>query len=66
MSALSPLLLITATYTESAGSLTTVSTFIGELYALPPVPYGYVYGIASLGTTQAALILVNGLYQWLG
>lgn len=47
-----------------AGSLTTVSTFIGELYALPSVPYAYIYAIASLGTAQAALILINGLHQW--
>jgi fluoride ion exporter CrcB/FEX len=45
--------------------LTTVSTFIGELYALPPVPYAYIYAIASLGLTQAALILINGLHEWL-
>lgn len=47
------------------GSLTTVSTFIGELYALPPVPFAYAYIIATLGMTQAALIPINGLYTWL-
>lgn len=46
------------------GSLTTVSTFIGELYALPSVPYAYIYAVASLGTAQAALTLINGLHQW--
>lgn len=46
------------------GSLTTVSTFIAELYALPPVPYLYVYAIVTVGITQAALIPINGLFMW--
>jgi len=47
------------------GSLTTISTFVGELYALPPVPYAYIYIFASVGIAQTALILINGLYTWL-
>jgi hypothetical protein len=39
---------------------------IVELNALPPVLYGSVYGIATLGAAQTAFILINGPYQWLG
>jgi len=46
------------------GSLTTVSTFVNELHTLPFIRSAYVYGVVSILTTQALLIIIMGSYVW--
>jgi fluoride exporter len=46
-----------------AGSMTTVSSFVGELHALPTFA-AYRYGAMSVLISYALLLLINGLYFW--
>ncbi|RLV92800.1 UPF0695 membrane protein [Spathaspora sp. JA1] len=45
------------------GGLTTVSTFVVELFGLKTV-YGYQYGVSSIMVSFAMIILVLGTYNW--
>ena len=46
------------------GSLTTVSTFVNEIHAMPQVKHAYVYGVTSILVTQALLIIIMGSVVW--
>lgn len=46
------------------GSFTTLSSLIAEARVLGTW-FGAVYVLASIGTTQALMILTLGLYEWL-
>lgn len=43
------------------GALTTVSTFVAELFGLP-VPRAYVYGFASVMVSYGCMVLIYGTY----
>jgi len=43
------------------GSLTTVSTFVHEIYLLKP-KYAYLYAIASVAVAQLSLLIINFPY----
>ncbi|KAI3404764.2 hypothetical protein KGF56_002394, partial [Candida oxycetoniae] len=45
------------------GALTTVSTFVAELFGLKTI-YGYVYGTSSIMVAFAIMVLVLGSYNW--
>jgi CrcB protein len=47
------------------GSLTTISTFIGELRRLK-LSYSYTYGIVSIAGAQLLAIGILGSYKWSG
>lgn len=45
------------------GALTTVSTFVVELFGLAD-PYAYVYGVASVVVGFVCVLLILGPYNW--
>lgn len=45
------------------GSLTTVSTFVAELFTLSTVKI-YSYGVISIGASFSILLLILGSYNW--
>lgn len=45
------------------GALTTVSTFVVELFGLAD-KHAYFYGIVSVGTGFACMVLIVGSYNW--
>ncbi|KAI9099926.1 CrcB-like protein-domain-containing protein, partial [Phlyctochytrium arcticum] len=47
------------------GCLTTVSTFVVELYTLPR-PRAYVYALSSIVAAQIPLIIILGVPHWTG
>ena len=45
------------------GCLTTISTFAVELDTLP-LPKAYAYGLASIGVSDAILLVLYGSVRW--
>jgi fluoride ion exporter CrcB/FEX len=50
-------------FLECLGCLTTVSTFVDEIYGLKLV-HSWIYGIVSVFSVQILLFVINAAYFW--